>query len=149
MSSMFHCWQLLRDQRFRRASCLKLQCTMPSPAPTIVAQPAEGRRIWWGFPQIRVTFLGVPIISTILGFTLGSPYLGKLPGGGFGVEGLVGLGVTFWDDRKKGIPVRTRYYFRCCDATPTQLQGRHLYFSTFGPAKSVCRLLRTHPGPPT
>ena len=49
MSSMFHCRQLLRDQRFRRASCLKLECTMPSPAPTIVAQPAEGRRIWWGF----------------------------------------------------------------------------------------------------
>ena len=35
----------------------------------------------WEFPKIRGTFLGVPIIRTIvfLGSILGSPYLGKLP----------------------------------------------------------------------
>ena len=34
----------------------------------------------WGFPKIRGTFLGVPIIRIIvfLGL-LGSPYFGKLP----------------------------------------------------------------------
>ena len=35
-----------------------------------------------GFPKIRGTFLGVPIINTddsILGCILGSPYSGKLP----------------------------------------------------------------------
>ena len=37
----------------------------------------------WGFPKIRGTLLGVPIIRTysILGSTLGSPYFGKLPYG--------------------------------------------------------------------
>ena len=47
----------------------------------------SGRKEWkkgmkttiiWGFPKIRGTLLGVPIIS-ILGSTLGSPYFGKLP----------------------------------------------------------------------
>ena len=34
----------------------------------------------WGFPKIRGTFLGVPIIRiSILGSILGSPYFGKLP----------------------------------------------------------------------
>ena len=35
----------------------------------------------WGFPKIGSTFLGVPIIRTIvfLGLHRGSPYLGKLP----------------------------------------------------------------------
>ena len=35
----------------------------------------------WRVPKIRGTFLGVPIIRTILfwGSILGSPYLGKLP----------------------------------------------------------------------
>ena len=35
----------------------------------------------WGFPEIRVTLLGVPIIRIvfcIFGSILGSPYLGKL-----------------------------------------------------------------------
>ena len=36
---------------------------------------------FWGFPKIRGTLLGVPIIriNSILGSILGSPYLGKLP----------------------------------------------------------------------
>ena len=35
----------------------------------------------WGFPKIRGTFLGGPCRKdySILGSTLGSPYLGKLP----------------------------------------------------------------------
>ena len=34
----------------------------------------------WGFPKIRSTLLGVPIIRILLlGSTLGSPYFGKLP----------------------------------------------------------------------
>ena len=35
----------------------------------------------WGFPKIRGTILGVPIIRTIIfwGSMLGSPYFGKLP----------------------------------------------------------------------
>ena len=35
----------------------------------------------WEFPQIRGTFLGIPIIRIIgiLGSILGSPYFGKLP----------------------------------------------------------------------
>ena len=33
----------------------------------------------WGFPKIRGTFLGAPIIRMIVfGVTLGSPYFGKL-----------------------------------------------------------------------
>ena len=38
-------------------------------------------RFRWGFPKIRSTLLGVPIIriNSILGSILGSPYLGKLP----------------------------------------------------------------------
>ena len=41
----------------------------------------SGLDLIWGFPKIRGTFLGVPIIRTIVfwGVYWGTPYFGKLP----------------------------------------------------------------------
>ena len=45
------------------------------------ARPDNSRPSNWGFPKIRGTFLGVPLIriTVINGSRLRSPYLGKLP----------------------------------------------------------------------
>ena len=48
--------------------------------------------LYGGFPKIRGTFLGVPIIRIVIywGSMLGSPYLGKLP---YQVPGTQGNGI--------------------------------------------------------
>ena len=50
----------------------------------------------WGFPKIRGTLLGVPIIRTIVfwGLYWGPPYFGKLPYhfGGYSTESFAKLG---------------------------------------------------------
>ena len=55
----------------------------------------------WGFPKIRGTFLGVPIIRTIVfwGLHWGSPYFGKPPSP---VEPPETLNPVFHLERKRG-----------------------------------------------
>ena len=81
----------------------------------------------WGFPQIRDTFLGVPIIRIIVfwGLYLGSPCFGKLPFLPVTVryEGFSKLGLS-------GVPVHrpmTLGYVREIPITPLEFHIHTLY----------------------
>ena len=54
---------------------------MDSPSGSYIVNSKASNGNKWGFPEIRGTLLGVPIIRTTVFwvFILGAPYLGKLP----------------------------------------------------------------------
>ena len=48
---------------------------------SVSATPVSNCVLIWGFPHIRCTILGIPIIRIILGSILVPPYFGNLPFG--------------------------------------------------------------------